>query len=292
LKMFKISVATSKIPTVLGATLMLTIAACGPTGDQQSHSDGHDKKEAGHDAHWGYEGAEGPAHWAELDPDFSACRAGKKQSPIDLTGAVAVNESVLQRRSDETALSVTQRADTMDLVDNGHTIQVTHNAPVSLVAGDTVYELVQYHFHAPSEHTIEGRHSPLEIHFVHQSAAGTLAVIGVLVEQGEHEVLLDPVIASLPDGPGDTRHLEGMDLDPDEFHPIPQHFYSYEGSLTTPPCTEGVQWIVLAETRQISEEQLSALVAHLHDNNRPVQPLGDRTVSIFSGDAPMFEVAD
>ena len=157
-----------------------------------------------------------------------------------------------------------------------------NDVPMTIDLGGNVYELVQYHFHAPSEHTIEGAHSPLEVHFVHRSAAGELAVLGLLVEEGEHNVIMEPIIRALPGGPGETRHLEDLDLDMSELRPIPQHYYRYEGSLTTPPCSEGVHWVVMAEKREISPQQMAELVSHLHDNNRPVQPLGDRRIGVVS----------
>ena len=109
-------------------------------------------------------------------------------------------------------------------------------------------------------------------------------MIGVLVEEGEHDPIWDPIIGALPDGPDDPRHLEGLDLDMSELRPLPKRHYRYRGSLTTPPCTEGVEWIVMAEKRQISPEQMAAIVSHLHDNNRPVQPLGDRELLLVSAE--------
>ena len=242
-----------------------------------------DQRTEGHgEVHWGYEGDIGPEHWADLSPDFAMCRDGAEQSPIDLAGATEVEGAALERRLGETVLNLEQRARVMDIVDNGHTIQVTNDVPMALDMDGVHYELVQFHFHAPSEHTIDGEHAPLEVHFVHKSAAGELAVIGILVEEGEHDVLWDPIIGSLPEGPGDARHLEGLELDMRELRPLPKRYYRYRGSLTTPPCSEGVEWIVMAEKRQISPEQMGAMVAHLHDNNRPVQPLGDRELLLVS----------
>ena len=131
-------------------------------------------------------------------------------------------------------------------------------------------------------HTVDGAHAPLETHYVHRSAAGRLAVIGVLFEVGAHEPMFDPIISALPSGPGESRHLEDLDLDADEFHPLAARYYRYKGSLTTPPCSEDVDWIVMAEYRQISATQLEALASHLHKNNRPVQPLGDRELQLIS----------
>ena len=235
-----------------------------------------------HEVHWGYVDEEGPEHWAGLSPDFAPCREGVEQSPIDLTGAVPIKGAGLERRIGTDVLTFEQRATVMDLVDNGHTIQVTNDVPMTLDTGGIHYELVQFHFHAPSEHTMDGEHAPLEAHFVHKSAAGELAVIGILVEEGEHDPMWDPIIGALPELPGDKRHLENLELDPDEFQPLPDRYYRYQGSLTTPPCSEGVQWIVMAEKRQVSSEQMAAIVSHLHDNNRPVQPLAGRELFLVS----------
>ena len=234
------------------------------------------------EAHWGYVGEEGPIHWADLSTDYALCRDGLEQSPIDLTGAVPIEDAGIERRLSTEVLTFEQRARVMDLVDNGHTIQVINDVPMALDMGDVHYELVQFHFHAPSEHTIDGQHSPLEVHLVHKSADGELAVMGILVEEGEHDVLWEPMIGALPDGPGDDRHLEDLDLDMNELHPLPKRLFRYQGSLTTPPCSEGVEWIIMTERRQISPEQMTAMVSRLHDNNRPVQPLENRKIGLVS----------
>lgn len=262
--------------------LLISVMACGPP----AHDEGEHVDEAENDSlgkvYWGYAGDVGPEHWADLSPEFALCREGVEQSPIDLTGAVPIEDVGIERRLGTEVLTFEQRARVMDLVDNGHTIQVTTDVPMALDLGDTRYELVQFHFHAPSEHTIDGEHAPLEVHFVHTSASGELAVIGVLIEEGEHDALAEPIIAALPDGPGDERRVENLDLDMNDLRPLPKRYYRYRGSLTTPPCSEGVEWIVMAEKRQISSEQMATIVSHLHDNNRPVQPLGARTISLVS----------
>jgi carbonic anhydrase len=259
------------------AAFAVIFSACAPEAPTTAATESHE-------VHWGYEGDEGPLQWADLSPEFALCRDGAEQSPIDISGAVAVEGAGLERRFGETVLSVRQRATVMDIVDNGHTIQVTNDTPMSIQIDETLYELVQYHFHSPSEHTIDGEHAQLEAHFVHRSAAGELAVLGVLVEEGAHDVIWDQFISQLPNGPGDDRHLEGLDLDMSQFRPLPRRYYRYEGSLTTPPCSEGVRWAVMAEKRQISAEQMAAIVSHLHSNNRPVQSLGKRTIGLVSDD--------
>lgn len=263
--------------------LALAVVACQPAAQHETAAVGEVSHESGaREVHWGYTGEGAPEHWADLEPGFALCGDGVEQSPVDLTGAVPIEDTGLQRLLGETVLTVTQRARVMDLVDNGHTIQITNDVPMSTELGGVRYELVQFHFHAPSEHTIDGEHAPLEVHFVHKSAAGELAVIGILVEEGTHDVLWDPIIEALPAAAGDTRHVEDLDLDMSELRPLPTRYYRYAGSLTTPPCSEGVQWVVMADKRQISTEQIAAIVSHLHHNNRPVQPLGSRKIGKVS----------
>ena len=261
--------------------LVIVTLSCGRAHRAAEHV-GEETHAVQEEAHWGYAGEEGPDHWADLGEEYALCRDGVEQSPIDLTGAVPIEDDGIERRFGSEVLTVEQRARVMDLVDNGHTIQITNDVPMALDMDGVHYELVQFHFHAPSEHTIDGEHAPLEVHMVHKSAAGELAVIGILVEEGEHDSIWDPIVASLPDGPGDARHLEDLDLDMSELRPLPTRYYRYEGSLTTPPCSEGVQWIVMAGKRQISPEQMAAMVSHLHQNNRPVQPLGNRRIGLVS----------
>lgn len=230
--------------------------------------------------HWGYTGDEAPEHWAELSPEFSACGEGRRQSPIDLTGAVSGQGDRVAREFGKTFLSIEARERVLDVVDNGHTIQIGSNAEMSLRVGDKAYELVQYHFHAPSEHTIDGKHSPLEAHFVHESADGELAVASVLFEEGGSSPFLEGIVANLPSGPDDPRHIEAPPLTEEILSALPEGYYRYEGSLTTPPCTENVHWFVSRDYYSASPEQISALSSLLHDNNRPVQPLNDRVLAV------------
>jgi carbonic anhydrase len=260
-------------------TILLSL---GLVGYSVAESDQHDAAVDGHKAQWGYTGRQAPEQWANLDPEYALCGDGTEQSPIDLADAQPIEDMGMERLLGETVLSVEQRVQVMDIINNGHTIQVTLDVPMSMRLGETVYELVQFHFHSPSEHTIDGKHAPLEIHFVHKSAAGKLAALGVLVERGEHSAVLEPIIAALPDRSGDQRHLEGLDVDMSKLRPLRKRYYRYRGSLTTPPCSEGVEWIVFAEKREISEGQLEAIVSRLHNNRRPVQPLGERELGLVS----------
>lgn len=254
---------------------LLILAGC-QTSDKPSPV--ISRENANVDVQWEYEGDTGPSHWAELSPDFSLCGSGTEQSPVDLADAVSSNEAI-DRILGETVLTFDQRASLMDLIDNRHTIQITNDLPMTLVIGDERYELVQYHFHAPSEHTLNGEHAPLEVHFVHESSDENVAVVGVLVDVGESDPDWDQLLDALPDDLDDERRLEGLDLDPEELQPLPDHYYRYTGSLTTPPCSEGVEWIVMSELQHISADQMNPIVSHLHNNNRPVQPLGNRIIA-------------
>ena len=255
--------------------------ACGPPRSSETEPAGESSE---HRVHWSYDGESGPDHWAELSRDFAVCAEGTEQSPIDLAGASVVAGPALERRIGEPVITMEQRVEVMDLIDNGHTIQVTDDAPMAIDLDGAHYDLVQYHFHAPSEHTLGGEHAPLEVHYVHRSAQGNLAVLAALVVEGAHEPFLDPLLAALPSGPGDARHLEDLELDLEELHPLTEVYYRYRGSLTTPRCSEGVEWIVWGEPDEISTEQMAAITSHLHENNRPVQPLGERELVLVSSE--------
>ena len=228
--------------------------------------------------HWDYAAA-GPNLWASLSSEFSLCAEGSEQSPIDLPASLDVDsEEGIDQESMPFTLEATSTATPLGVVDNGHTIQASLDEGNSLGFGGTEYELKQYHFHAPSEHTIEGRHAPLEVHFVHQSLDGGLAVVGVLMEEGTSNSALQPLWQSLPEAEGSAHRLEDYDLDLDALVPEGGDFYHYRGSLTTPPCSEGVLWLVRQEALELSGEQIGTFTALIQNNNRPVQPLNERVV--------------
>jgi carbonic anhydrase len=137
---------------------------------------------------------------------------------------------------------------------------------------------VQYHFHSPSEHTVKGQHHPMEMHLVHKSADNKLAVIGVFIDEGAHNAAFDPIWSNLPDTKGEEVHVENVMVDVNQLLPASMESYRYDGSLTTPPCSEGVKWIVMTTPIQMSAEQINAFRAIISGNNRPVQPLNSRVV--------------
>jgi carbonic anhydrase len=228
---------------------------------------------------WHYDGHAGPEHWADLSPAFAACRDGRRQSPIDIVvPATHGLTPSLSMRFPSASLRIAHHEHLADGTNNGHTIQITYDDGDTLMLGTTVYELVQYHFHGPSEHTISGRRYPMEMHLVHRSREGRLAVVAVLIDLGRHNTAFDPVWTRLPTSVGVERHYEHVRVDIDALLPVAWTSYRYEGSLTTPPCTEGVSWIVMTTPIELDGDQVRAFTTLIHANSRPVQPLNGRPV--------------
>lgn len=223
----------------------------------------------GHPPHWGYEGHHGgPAHWAELDPAFEACAKGTNQSPIDIRNAVKTDLPALQFQYGQTAPTI---------VNNGHTVQINLPQGQSLTVGGKTYELLQFHFHTPSEVALNGKRSAMVAHFVHKNAAGELGVVGVLIQPGKNNAAYAPVFAHLP-RPGEKITVDDLKLDLQAMLPKDKGYYSFEGSLTTPPCSEGVSWMVLKNPIALGSDQIKAFRRLFNANARPVQPLNDRVI--------------
>ena len=212
--------------------------------------------------HWGYEGTHGPEHWGSLDPGFAVCSNGREQSPTDLTGA---------EPQDLSEIVFDYAPSPISILNNGHTIQVDYQPRSGIVLDGTRYELVQFHFHHRSEHTVDGASFPLEMHLVHTGADGALAVVGVFLEEGGANEALAPVWRHLPRESGPAAVVEGT-VDAAALLPEQRRTWRYAGSLTTPPCTEGVSWLVMTEPVTASREQIEAFSAIFPVNNRPVQP--------------------
>lgn len=230
--------------------------------------------------HWTYKGEKGPRFWGKLDPDFSLCANGSSQSPVDIAKTSPASLPKLRARFSPAKLQIAHHEHIADEINNGHTIQINYSEGDTLTIGDTDYELIQFHFHAPSEHTVHGKHYPMEMHFVHKSESGTLAVVGVFIEKGTHNTAFDPIWANLPTQKGILSHLEHVEVNVDDLLPHSQKSYRYDGSLTTPPCSEGVKWIVMKSPIQLSGEQIKKFTTLVNGNNRPVQPLNHRTTVV------------
>lgn len=219
-------------------------------------------------AHWTYEGEEGPEHWGEISAEYEACGAGKAQSPIDLAGF---------GEADLANITFNYQPSKVNILNNGHTIQVNYDDGSSIDLDGTTYKLAQFHFHAPSEHSVAGTLADAELHLVHKSDDDRLAVVGVLIQKGAENPAFKDVWANLPAEKADVKTVDGMVMAADLL-PQVQTTFRYDGSLTTPPCSEGVKWNVMTTPIEMSEAQLAAFSAIVEANNRPVQPLGDRAL--------------
>jgi len=222
-------------------------------------------------SHWSYKGETGPQHWGELSPDFMMCSEGSNQSPIDLVNDVKANLPELQFEYYSSKL---------DEINNGHSIQqnIEPGSFLRIPERNLVAELKQFHFHSPSEHTIDGKSFAMEIHFVHADKDGKLTVVGILVDEGEEHPVLSKLWAFMPENPGETRQ-EPIGIEETDLLPPTREYYAYSGSLTTPPCTEGVRWLVLKRTIQASPEQIATFKSRVGPaTNRPVQPINARLI--------------
>jgi carbonic anhydrase len=222
-----------------------------------------------HATHWTYDGAAGPSHWGELDPTFATCGTGKHQSPIDLANASSkdLKDPELHYKPSE-----------LRVLNNGHTVQVNYDKGSYMEVDGERFDVVQFHYHAPSEHRINGKAFAAELHVVHKNAAGRLAVIGILLEAGAENPAYQAFLKNLPDHEAKASE-KGVKVNVAELLPVAHATFRYDGSLTTPPCTEGVRWLVMTTPVSLSQGQLAALEKVFKGNNRPVQPLNDRTLT-------------
>jgi len=224
--------------------------------------------------HWTYEGEEGPDHCADLCPGFSACK-GSNQSPIDILTDKVAADTVL---SD--TLHFSYGTSKTYVYNSGHTVQANTDSTNSIALDTTVYTLAQFHFHTVSEHTLNGSHSPMEIHLVNKNADGSkILVVGLLVEEGAANPVLTYLTSHLPQSTGASVKNDST-FNVNELLPASKTFYTYKGSLTTPPCSETVTWCVMKNKIFASKEQIAAIHQLIHEDNRPVQPLNGRIVLI------------
>jgi carbonic anhydrase len=225
------------------------------------------KSHAAGKAHWSYSGATGPEHWAKLSPKFADC-AGRNQSPIDLNTFID---------ADLEPIKFTYSMGS-EVINNGHTIKVSSDSGGRLEVDGKSFRLLQYHFHAPSENHINGESFAIEAHLVHADDKGNLAVVAVMFEEGEENPTLSHVWQVMPRRVGDKKSLSAS-VQPYKLLPSDRSYYRFNGSLTTPPCTEGVRWIVMKKPVKASARQISEFERVMgHPNNRPIQPLNSRTV--------------
>jgi carbonic anhydrase len=219
--------------------------------------------------HWSYDGDAAPQNWSKLSPDFHLCEQGKAQSPIDIKEALEVHPRPLK---------LSYQLPPVNVINNGHSVQVNvQQGDFATLDGDK-FVLQQFHFHSPSENTLNGKSFPMEAHFVHMDADGEIAVIAVMFETGKANAELEKIWQQMPEKAGESVTLkEKVSLD--GLLPTDLTHYRFSGSLTTPPCTEGVRWLVVKQPQTLSEAQLKKFQHAMHHaNNRPVQALHGRVV--------------
>lgn len=218
---------------------------------------------------WGYDPADGPDKWGSIEPAFAACADGKHQSPVDVHGAKKVALPPIEFKYQPAPLKV---------IDNGHTVQMNYASGSTITVGGQTYELNQFHFHRPSENHLNGKTFPMELHLVHKNSEGKLAVVGVFLTVGAENPAIKSEWAHIPQEKGKEVTVEGVTIDAAQLLPKSHSYYTFEGSLTTPPCSEGVVWFVMKEPTKISKAELDTF-NHLYSHDaRPVQPLNDRSV--------------
>ncbi len=221
---------------------------------------------------WSYEGANGPEHWGDLDPAYATCKTGEAQSPVDIRTA---------KKAELPALRFEYKSGPLKIINNGHTAVRVDYAPGNgnfLIVGDKRYELTQFHFHRPSEEYLHGKPYPMAIHFMHADSDGKVAAVTVLLKAGGTNPTIERLWEHMPATEGKAQEIAGVEVNPADLLPRDTSYYTYTGSLTAPPCTEGVIWIVLKTPRDISADEIKAFAGLYPHDVRPIQPLNGRVV--------------
>jgi len=221
---------------------------------------------------WSYQGANGPEHWGELDPAYTTCKTGKEQSPIDIRSAT---------KAALPAIRFEYKTGPLRIINSGHTIRVNYYAPGSgsfLIVGDKRYQLTQFHFHHPSEEYIHGKPSDMVVHLIHQAGDREVASVAVLLKAGSANATVQQLWEHIPKTEGKEEQIAGTEFNPAGLLPRDTAYYTYVGSGTAPPCTEGVVWFVLKTPVVVSPEQINAFARLYPHDVRPPQPLNGRVV--------------
>jgi len=251
---------------VAGAAIAALMTAPSFASDQ-----GHKKDHEQHKSHWSYSGEAGPQHWGSLKQAYTACGTGSQQSPINIQTQRALASKVGD-------IAFSYKPTPIKVLNNGHTIQVNYAPGNTMTVSGKTYELLQFHFHSPSEHMLNDKHSEMEVHLVHKGADGKLAVVGVMMNTGKVLNTLSPVWNRLP------HELNQVTLNPGTINAadlLPantKNYYHYMGSLTTPPCTESVSWYVMKEAVEVAANQVAKFAGLIGDNARPVQNVNRRFI--------------
>ena len=242
------------IPGLILCSIVLAISAA------QEHTPVHT---------WDYSEAQGPSHWGDLKPEFATCKNGHSQSPIDIRNP---------QKADLPPIQFDYKASPLHIIDNGHTIMINYVPGSFMSVGEKKYALKQFHFHRPSEEKINGKEYEMVVHLVHEDQEGKLAVVAVLLQRGGDNPLVHELWNALPKEKEKEEFLSGVQIDVTQILPADRGYYTFPGSLTTPPCSENVTWFVLKHPITVSSaeiEQFSKLYRH---DARPTQPLYNRVV--------------
>ncbi|MCU7806172.1 MAG: carbonic anhydrase family protein [Candidatus Thiodiazotropha sp. (ex Lucinoma borealis)] len=262
-----------------------TLAAAGVFAATNQHA------ETGHTSHWGYTGSTGPAEWESLSKEYALCGSGKRQSPVDIWNEVP---------SDLYPLRFHYQSIPLLVLNNGHTLQANYSTfgreetvsiggksypvqskPVynsTLMLGDVPYKLLQLHFHTPSEHAHEGKRYAMEVHLVHKSADGNLAVVGVLLQRGNENPTLGKVLENVSGDINKINIAQGATINAADLLPRDHKVFHYSGSLTTPPCSENVNWFVMKTPVEVSDAQVRQFEKMIGENARPLQSMHWRSM--------------
>ena len=250
-------IVQSGLGTIICSTILAAGTPAATTADAVPH-------------HWSYSGETGPAHWGSEDEAFATCGSGKQQSPIDIGKSV---------KKDLPAIKFAYRPTPLKVTDTGHSFQVNAAAGSGgITVGDQHYDFVQIHFHEPSEELIHGHRYAMVAHIVHKNAKGELAVVAVLINKGKTNSFLQPVFDNFPAKGTPESAVAGTTINVTDLLPTSQGYFTFAGSLTTPPCSENVRWFVLKTPVEASEKQLNQFGARYHGNARPTQNLNGRTI--------------
>jgi len=254
-----------KIAVLTGLSAMLLTSAAGIAADKGPH--------------WGYDGHSGPGHWGDLADAYATCKKGNAQSPVNIeTSAVSGGHS-----APRSELLFSYNAPAKEVVNNGHTIQVNMHSGSNIAVSGKRYNLKQFHFHSPSEHTVNGKHFDMVAHLVHTDEKGNLAVIGLMFKEGKENKALKKIWAKLPGHSGGEHTISALHMNPADLLPTSTAHYQYSGSLTTPPCSEGVNWNVLTKPVEASAEQIAAFTKLFAKSIRPVQAVNGRNIELNGG---------
>lgn len=231
-----------------------------------------DAKSAGHGGAtaWSYGGKNGPNRWSTLTAGYEACGKGRMQSPVNLQGPAVRGE---------VDIDFDYKASLLQVLNNGHTFEVVYGAGSGILVNGERFELLQFHFHSPSEHSRDGQRYPMEVHLVHKNAKGQLAVVGIFMESGAENIALMEMWDHMPMQAGPAATVDRVAVSAADLVPSGTQFFRYMGSLTTPPCSEGVNWFVASEAISVSRAQVEKFLQAAGENARPLQALNNRLLA-------------